>query len=394
LSDEKKQPDLPGAAGPRTRGPMAPANQQTTPPQEAKPVAQAQVPEIVGKGVYDDLATLLDAFGKLSAQKFNVCFPVLKPDIIPPLHGLAIRQVSLDTRLVSGKPVGGDFYHDKGQYRLTKVGLGKLARALGVSWHPLYTRRIDDGAEPRYCHFQACGVFRQLDGTDGMVVASREMDLRDGADHGIDIEKNPGELGQARKFILSHCESRAKNRVIREIAGIRGGYSLEEMSKPFVVTALVFTGRTDDPDLRREVVREMAKRAVGSSAALFGPTASPMMLDAPIAPTVSAPPLGSVVDHDEDEAPPSDHEPQSDVPDDGRRVTKIAEVRLQEGTREGGSKWVAYHVVTEDGEQATTFSKTLGNLAMDAREAESVVAIQLKFEEKGPVLMSIAPLPK
>lgn len=343
----------------------------------------ANAVEIVGKGVYSDLPSLLDAFAKLSATKYHVCFPVLRPDVIPPLHGLALRQVALDTRLsADGKPLGGDFYADKGSYRLTKVGLGKLARALGISWHPVHTRRLDDGADPRYCAYQACGVFRQLDGTDGMVVASREMDLRDGSDHGI---RTDAELGQARKFIAAHAEARAKNRVIREVAGIKSGYSKEEMSKPFVVCSLVFTGQTDDPELRREVVRVMAQRAMGSSQALFGPMAiGPSEVPAP----TPAPPVGAVADDDHDDVPPEELE------DDGRRVTKITDVRMTEGKRKDGGKWLAYHVVTEDGEEATTFSKTLGNIALDARENEGAVAIEVERGEHGLTLKSISILPE
>lgn len=253
-----------------------------------------QAVEVFGKGIYHDLGALTDAFQK-AQSRFNVCFPVMKPDLIPPLYSVALRPVAIDARLdQAGKPVSGDLYKERGgdKYALTKVALDKLAAAANVSWHPAYTGRVDDRSEMHFRTYRACGMVLGLDGTPRLITKHKSLDLRDGAPHGMKSD----ELDQARKHIDALCESKAMNRVVRTIAHIKSTYTAEELRRPFVIAALVFTGETDDPELKREVAKALVQRSTNASAMLFGPP--PGASTSPDAPAgtpalVAPPPLGS-----------------------------------------------------------------------------------------------------
>lgn len=246
-----------------------------------------------GKGVYRQLPELLDAFEKMR-EKFNVCFPVMRPDVIPVLHAVALRPVSInpDTRLDEKKQcVSPDLYFDSraGKYGLSKIALDKIAAAAGLSWHPAYTGRVDDQSDPHFRCYRACGVVSNLDGTPRVITAHKTVDLRDGAPHGM----SANQLAEARKHIDALCESKAMNRVIRKYAFIKGLYTPEELRRPFVIAASVFTGETDDPELRREVARALVERSKGAAGAIFGPAAAAPQQIEDLGTRTAPPPLGT-----------------------------------------------------------------------------------------------------
>lgn len=362
-----------------------PAQQELAPTQTTKPTTStALVPEVVGKGIYTDLPALLVAFDKLR-DKYNVCFPIMKPDIIPQLHAVAVRQIAIDARVDrEGKPIGADIYRDKGQYRLTKIALDKIAAAGGISWHPAYTGRVDDESQPHYCRYRACAVVMGLDGKERMETDHKGLDLRDGASHGM----QPKELEQARKHIEAHTESRAKNRVVRRFAFIKGGYSIEELQRPFIIAALVFTGETSDPELKREVVRVMVQRATGATSALYGPAPTPQLID-DAGRRTAPPPVGAGAD-DGDDAPSGDSTASADEGPGGPRrfISNVLEVTFEKGVT-GGKPWKLNKVKFEDCE-ATTFSNTKAGIAADAKDNEHPVAVEVKPTDFGLELVSIA----
>jgi hypothetical protein len=277
---------------------------------------------VFGRGIYRDLPSLMEAFQK-AQEKFNVCFPVMRPDLIPPMHAVALRPVAIDVRLDrSGKPLSGDLYLDRGKYGLTKIALDKIAAAANLSWHPAYTGRVDDESEPLFRRYRACGVVHGLDGTPRLLTAHRSIDLRV-TEWGMRPGRNQGSeekyvaagskdaLGmseaqwrEAQKFIDEMCESKAMNRVVRQYAHIKGRYEAAELAKTFVIAALVFTGETEDPDLKRELARAMVQKATNASAALFGPGPGSTEIADPGART-RPPALGVTTDPDEDDDDPT-----------------------------------------------------------------------------------------
>lgn len=359
------------------------AQQELAPARTQVATTKALVPEVAGKGIYTDLPSLLGAFDKLR-DRFNLCFPITKPDIIPPLHAVAVREIAIDARVdASGKPIGADIYRDKGQYRLTKIALDKIAAAGGISWHPAYTGRVDDESDPYYCRFRACAVVMGLDGRERMETDHKGIDLRDGAAHGM----TPDQLKEARKHLEQLAESKAKNRCIRRFAFVKGSYSLEEVRRPFVITALVFTGSTDDPDLKREVARAMVQRATGASTALFGPAPTPQLIDDPGLRT--APPAIGAHSDGADDRCGNDVARLDDDPEGPRRfISAVKNVSSESGVT-NNRRWTLHTVELEDC-KATTYSKTAAGIAQDAYENDHPVAVEVKPGEYGPELVSIA----
>src|SRR2546428_1286464 len=110
-------------------------------------------------GIYRDLVELLQAFKRLRAP-VNVCFPVMKPDLIPALSAVALRPVATDPRTErtpQGQCVSADVYYDPQteQYGLTKIALDKIAAAAGRSSHPPFSARGDDHSDPAFPTYRA-----------------------------------------------------------------------------------------------------------------------------------------------------------------------------------------------------------------------------------------------
>lgn len=350
----------------------------------------ALVPEVVGRGIYRDLPALNDAFDKLR-ERFNVCFPVMKPDIIPPMYAVALRPVSIDGRLKDdGKPASSDVYLDtaKKKYGLTKIALDKIAAAAGLSWHPAYTGRVDDNSDPLFRTYRACGVVTNLDGTPRLITAHKTLDLRDGAPHGMTTDQ----LREARKHIDALCESKAMNRVIRKYAFIKGLYERDELKRPFIIAALVFTGETDDPELKREVVKAMVQRATGANANLFGPAANAGGLIEDLGQRSTPPPVGLAHDSDDDDDDRAGESSSSADPDPNaprRFIAKVANVSSQSSPPESKRRWTLHTIEFDDGTQATTFHKTPANAASDAYENDHPVAVEVKQGEFGLEIVTL-----
>ncbi|MCW5891616.1 MAG: hypothetical protein KIT14_13845 [bacterium] len=135
-------------------------------------------------GIVTDLNVALDRLNELRAHA-NVCFPAARPDFIAPFHSLAIRTVAIDATRLPREAIrkpgeSADFYCEKQSrgWALTKIALDKFAVALGVSWHPLATGRVDDESEPLYCRFRAVGVYLAFDGRELMNTQHKTVDLR------------------------------------------------------------------------------------------------------------------------------------------------------------------------------------------------------------------------
>lgn len=186
-----------------------------------------------------------------------------------------------------------------------------------------YTRRLDNGSHPHYCRCEVGIMYRHFDGSIVRRSATAEMDVRapDGPRYVEIIEKaknatkwengrkvpaprDPAkQLLELRKFLLPQTESRALNRAIAAM-GIRRSYTREELQKPFVVAGLMFTGRSDDPEARKQFRQAIADSFLGRSAMLYGnqSTAPAQQLHAP-------PPIGQTYDTEGDELPPDEPQP-------------------------------------------------------------------------------------
>jgi hypothetical protein len=207
-----------------------------------------------------------------------------------------------------------------GKLAFTKTALDRFSTAAGVSWDWSASGRVDDGKDPYYCEFRAVGNYITLDGQRRSVAMTKRIDLREG---GADFEeitriaarnsKDPmAQISGARQHILSMAESKAKNRVVREVCGLKSSYDKEAIKKPFVLTKLVWIPPEGNPAIDAMI----AAKELGMEHLLYsaGGEQQPQRLQAaqPAPPLLPAP-------KDDDPEPPATVEltDDGDPADDG-----------------------------------------------------------------------------
>jgi len=214
-------------------------------------------------------------------ERAYVLSPVVKLDHLPEFYSLSVRFIAVDPRKEQGEVYEIYDRDNPGMVALSKVALDKVAAAAGISWHPTLSCRLDDRSEPYYCHFRAVGVYRDTDGQMRMISGEKETDARDGnpliwKPQGGGYQRGWSDMRvqMVREHILPLTESKARNRVVR-LLGVRQKYPAAELAqKPFVVLALVLTGRSSDPKMQEEAKRRILERELNATAALFGPEAA------------------------------------------------------------------------------------------------------------------------
>ena len=200
-------------------------------------------------------------------------------------------------------PINKDRCYDiKGQPNAKGIGkstLMTLSNAAGVEW--VVSRRIDDGRDPRFCHWHVEGRYPLIDGTYRMIEGDRDVDLREGADQ--IAGKTAGEIAALRQNMMRSAITKAKLRALREGFGVDQGMPIPELDKPFVFAKAVFTGRSSDPKIRRMFAAVIAQKQLMASQALFG-GAPALMAPAPLAQLPSGfnmqEPPGMDLDYDDD----------------------------------------------------------------------------------------------
>ncbi len=279
-------------------------------PRPAAPLARREEgADLVRPGSYADGDRLTAALSNASAR-YHLVSPATSAGTLPEGTEVALTVVSVDAEKET-YDVGG------GKRGLAKSALDRVGAAAGISWDPDRCRRLDDGSDPRYVAFQAIGRVRHFDGTEIVLSATKEMDLRDGSaqvqalrdryERALEKWRAQGsraatgygalkyepkdptaQISEMRLHILAHAESKAKLRAIRSL-GLRASYDKDELDKPFAVARLMFTGRSTDPELKREFARMQAQAMLGASAALYGAPAPALPAPRHHAP----PPVGS-----------------------------------------------------------------------------------------------------
>lgn len=268
-----------------------------TPPPANKPLAR----ESYGGSYADPRA----ANAKLAAlvENANLIAPATAVGTLPEGCEIAITIIQVDIKKgpqKNGKDTypGGEVYDvGLGKLGLVKVVLDRIASALAVSWDSEASRRIDNGRDPHYCHYRAVGHVVMFDGSEREVSAEKEMDLRDGSAQ--IAGKSEKQVAEMRMHILAHAESKAKLRAVRSI-GIKTSYTEDELKKPFAIARVMFTGRTEDPQLRAAAFMMRAEANIRGRRALYGGSVAPAQIAAPAYGGRAAPPVGTVQAEDDD----------------------------------------------------------------------------------------------
>jgi hypothetical protein len=307
-------------------GKPAPSPQRTPAAGGTSRAIQRQQPsdvQVLGASMHDP-AAVTAKLQELSAG-YHMVGPATKVDGMPAGCGVAIAFVTVNPDASKEGP--GDVYHVGDKLALSGATLAKIGAAAGVSWLPQQCGRLDNGSEPHYCHYRAVGQVRNFDGSVRVLTGEVEIDARDGGAAEVEIrtkavdraDKGDSQLLELRKFLLRHAERKAKNRAIADM-GVKRAYTKAELEKPFAVARLMFTGQSDDPELRRMFAAKTADAMLGGMAALYGGEA-PAQLPPPAAPHVehhtpaqfaghSPPPLAVRQHHDTTgHEPPPDSEP-------------------------------------------------------------------------------------
>lgn len=207
---------------------------------------------------------------KQAADDFHLVTPSTMVGSLPEGCSIALALVHIH-------PDDSHLYKVGDKYALDKTHLASIANAVGAS--TVFSRRTDDGSDPHYCAWTVKVRYRQFDGTFLERQGSVEMDLREphGAEY-VDCvrkaekaDRDPAaQLGELRRFISRHAESKALNRAYSAL-GIRRSYTRGELERPFCVARVTFTGQSEDPEARRQFREGIMASFLGSSHAAFGP---------------------------------------------------------------------------------------------------------------------------
>ncbi len=291
---------------PATNG-SAPANGAAKPapaPAASTSMAIRDADKLAGS--YSDANGAANALREAMGQ-FNLVSPATSCGMLPEGTGIALSFVYVDITKVGNKfPAKEVFGLPGGDLGLSATTLKKIASAAGIEWDPVLSGRLDDGRTPRYAAFRAVGYVKNFDGSPRTITGEKVLDLR-GRDAG-DAADSPqlsamrdragesanfdAQIRDMRLFLNEHVETKAKSRAIADM-GIKRSYTPEELSKPFAVARLMWTGQTKDPELKRIFAEKQFDAMHGATKALY----SQQNTSAPVLPAqsgYSAPPIGSV----------------------------------------------------------------------------------------------------
>ena len=207
-------------------------------------------------------------------------------------------------------PYGPDVWPSKGKLILRHQFLVKLAAAANISWEPGLTgvRRMEYG---KFAICDAVGKAIRPDGSIFAMAASGEIneeiiredveaEYQGKADAKSDLRTEEAkqkwmapqidrDVRQKKRHMTAQAETKAKDRVIRAMLGLKGTYTKEEITFPFLV--VWYTPREDykDPAARERAIA----RAHNNVTQLFGkkntPPITPTPQENPTAPPADQP---------------------------------------------------------------------------------------------------------
>lgn len=218
-----------------------------------------------------DNALTISQINNYPEKAYNRLFPATMTEISP-LHKVMVNIVQINTDLTAK-----EIYKQKnGEYSLTKIGCLKLMTAANVVTDdskpilPKNCRRcVEVSRSTRLapqCNacptkddeaYQVSILVPEPSGGYRKYTATKEVTKQDTV-----ADKNP------TKHMGSNCETKALLRAGRAGLGLKGSYTLDELSKPFAVALVVLN--TQDPDMKKALI---ARYAAGQDA-LFGGGAS------------------------------------------------------------------------------------------------------------------------
>lgn len=276
--DDLPLPNGQGAQRSNGNGQARPQTQQT----QAMQRAQA-APQMLVAGTFNNAEAasraLLDA-----GQRYHLVAPATVVGSLPEGCEVTVSVVQIDPYGPDVDTISGDRKNPKAgdTVGLSAVSLARIGRAAGVK--TVYSRRTDDGSHPHYCAWEVMIRVRNFDLSDSEYFGNVEIDTREDGDvRGAAAEEirtkaeksqytkdgGDSQLLELRKFLTRHAETKAMNRAIAKM-GVRRSYKREELTKPFAIAQLAFTGASADPEARKDFRRMIGEKFLGSSNQLYG----------------------------------------------------------------------------------------------------------------------------
>jgi hypothetical protein len=249
--------------------------------------AGSQQPSAAAGAQLAALAQVTGSFADTRIANERLQFANLHFHLVSPATSCGTLQVGCELSLAAVNIDIEEETYDVGQGKraLHKAPLEKISFAMGLGWIPQLCRRLDDGSDPYYAHFEVAGVVKSFDGSPLPVTGHKELDLREGSMRVTEIKRraeiynaNPrnhykrdpmDQIRMERQHILSHAETKAKLRAIRSM-GVRAAYKPEALAKPFVCARVIFTGRSDNPELAKLFALAIAQSHLSSSTIAYG----------------------------------------------------------------------------------------------------------------------------
>jgi len=223
-------------------------------------------------------------------EKYNSLLP--SQSILQSVDSMYVVRV--ETVRVSADPDDGEVYPlsafggDDNKFSLAKPALNKLAQVAGISFLPQFSGRVDDGSNPDRVEYRATAIRRKPDGEPIMACNSFEVDLvneentlrkalrkkakKKGWSREYIEDKVEDMMLKLRKHKVAKADTGAHLRCVRDLLGIKGGYTREELKKEFVVARIDFMPDLSDPRTRELMINRGASAMTGLYA---GPSGGP-----------------------------------------------------------------------------------------------------------------------
>lgn len=242
-----------------------------------------------------------------SGRLANVVAPTVElQGRLTPYHVLRTSEVKVDPsecfKIVDWVETDGGGRTKVERWALGKPALMKIAQAAGIKFDPDLTKVV--AVEGRkYLMYQAVATMPLPDGTETRTKATTEWfyeeevqpivdevdELRKQLDASTDQQERKRlagryhgkkkQLADAMKYRVPMAETKAMNRAIRALLGLKSKYTAEELRAPFVVPRVEYV-----PDIDNPHVRELLKaRAIDTQRALYGTTPDPQQVALPSA---------------------------------------------------------------------------------------------------------------
>ncbi len=244
--------------------------------------------ERLGEAMHEPSA-ISAALSKYMAGGYNLLSPQTAVNALPPGCGVQISVVTIDPRRCHR--IDGKLMPDAAQLRM-------IGRCAGIVWQPQLCSR--DLSTPNRVIYEAVGRVRDFDNTWFTVSGVVDLDMREDSDQVKYIRlkakakyeracleakrksqpappKGDGgemEIAQTRTFLLRTAKTRAELIAIANL-GVARSYEPDDISRPFAIARLTWTGQTDDPLLKREFARRTAESFLGASVAAYGDEPQP-----------------------------------------------------------------------------------------------------------------------